>query len=239
LALPSPVTPRPASARSWVFEQLRNWIEDGTLAPGEVIRDTDIAARLGVSRTPVREALQMLERLNAVETAPSRSTRVTEVSEADGACIRPVLAALHGTAAAAAAASHDDRLLDILRTANGDLRRAVHSDDPGGTLAADIRFHNAIVDAAANPYLKAALEPVELTWRRVTGLYFAHPRPSLVSARQHDAIVDAIAAGDAALARELTEVNILGTPSTAERWSPRDPAGANGGSSSGGVSSAR
>ena len=61
-----------------VFQHLGNAIADGTFAPGERLRDADLAAQYNVSRTPVREALQRLERIGLVEMAPSRFTRVTE-----------------------------------------------------------------------------------------------------------------------------------------------------------------
>ena len=64
-----------------VFQHLGNAIADGTFAAGERLRDADLAAQYNVSRTPVREALQRLERIGLVEMAPSRFTRVTEPTE--------------------------------------------------------------------------------------------------------------------------------------------------------------
>lgn len=64
-----------------VFQHLGNAIADGTFAAGERLRDADLAAQYNVSRTPVREALQRLERIGMVEMAPSRFTRVTEPTE--------------------------------------------------------------------------------------------------------------------------------------------------------------
>lgn len=61
-----------------VFQHLGKAIANGTFAPGERLRDADLAAEYNVSRTPVREALQRLERIGLVEMAPSRFTRVTE-----------------------------------------------------------------------------------------------------------------------------------------------------------------
>src|SRR6266849_9018855 len=63
-------------AREAVYARLRDWILRGPLEPGEIIRDADIAQALGVSRTPVREALLRLEGDGLVETAPARWTRV-------------------------------------------------------------------------------------------------------------------------------------------------------------------
>jgi len=75
--------PIPATAQRLadaVFERVGEAIVDGTLEPGERIRDGELASQLGVSRMPVREALQRLERIGLVEMSPSRFTRVTEVT---------------------------------------------------------------------------------------------------------------------------------------------------------------
>src|SRR5690606_24335463 len=64
-----------------LFQRIGETIIDGTLEPGQRIRDADLAAQYSVSRMPVREALQRLERLGLVEMRPSRFTRVTEVND--------------------------------------------------------------------------------------------------------------------------------------------------------------
>src|SRR5689334_15799597 len=65
--------------REEAYRTLRNWILDGTLAPGVQIRDREIAEQLGVSRTPIREALLRLEDEGLVQTKPNRATRVTTI----------------------------------------------------------------------------------------------------------------------------------------------------------------
>src|SRR5262249_2190933 len=79
LVMPLPKTGAKMSrtlAREEAYFKLRQWIIDGTLQPGEVLRDQEIASLVGVSRTPVREALRRLEDENLVETALNRWTRV-------------------------------------------------------------------------------------------------------------------------------------------------------------------
>jgi DNA-binding GntR family transcriptional regulator len=85
--VPVPETPQPIIGHGGllseeVFDRLGRAIIDGALQPGENLRDADIAKWLGVSRTPVREALKRLAQLGLVEAEPSRYTRVTEVDEA-------------------------------------------------------------------------------------------------------------------------------------------------------------
>src|SRR6478752_2512141 len=71
----SPLDPRGTVLGDEVFARLGEAILDGQLAPGERLRDHELAQRLGVSRTPVREALQRLERTGLVEVSPNRYTR--------------------------------------------------------------------------------------------------------------------------------------------------------------------
>src|SRR5579875_2787578 len=82
------------SAKSVVLEKLAEWIEDGTLGPGELIKDGELAGRLGVSRTPIREALQVLEQRGLVEMQPGRLTRVTDITPQDANRVYAVLSTL-------------------------------------------------------------------------------------------------------------------------------------------------
>ena len=83
--VPAETLPRRALLREDVLARLRDAIVDGTLAPGEQLRDGDLAAWLGVSRTPVREALLELGRAGLVRAVPGRSTAVAPV---DAAAVR-------------------------------------------------------------------------------------------------------------------------------------------------------
>src|SRR5271156_6273245 len=65
--------------RQEAYQKLRNWILEGILAPGAQLRDKDLAEQLGVSRTPIREALLRLEDEGLVQTKPNRSTLVSSI----------------------------------------------------------------------------------------------------------------------------------------------------------------
>lgn len=197
------------SARFQVYEQLRQWIENGTLAPGEVIKDLDIAARLGVSRTPVREALQMLEQVRAVETAPSHRTRVAGARPSDAALVYAPLSALHAVAAeeAVARATEDD--VRAMSTANSQLLEAAAGNDPVSAREADYRFHHVLVKRTANPYLANAIESLQIHSRRLDTLYFTNRAPTRESYREHELIIKAILQKDAVACREITRRNYL------------------------------
>src|SRR3954470_6004381 len=85
--------------RDRAYVVIRDAIVDGTLAPGERLRDQELTQWLGLSRTPVREALARLEADGLVETAPQRFTRVALLDRREAADAFPVVAALHALAA--------------------------------------------------------------------------------------------------------------------------------------------
>ena len=94
--------PAPATAtklekslmRDDVYSRLRDWIITGTLEPGEKLRDADLAEQLGISRTPVREALRRLEDEGLIETKQNAWTRVAPVTHELAARIYPILCVL-------------------------------------------------------------------------------------------------------------------------------------------------
>ena len=215
--MPVPLETRPIdrrTARASVFAQLRRWIEDGVLEPGEVIRDGEIAARLGVSRTPVREALQALEQHGAVETLPGRSTRVTSITREDVALLYAPLAALHGLAAEIGTPYATTTDIDAMSEDNERLSAALDADDPLAARDADGDFHTILLRLAANPYLDAAIEPLLLHARRLEALYFRGVALGRKSYDDHQRIIEAVTAGDTKAARDLTTQNF------ARFWTP-------------------
>src|SRR6478735_4405177 len=124
----SPAPLRPTLLRDSVHDRLRDAIVDGTLAPGEVVRDTELATWLGVSRTLVR-------------SAPGRSTVVAEIDLAEVREAHSVVVAMHRLAVAEAVGrlTHDD--VERMRAANRRFARALDAHDTDTALAADDDFH--------------------------------------------------------------------------------------------------
>ena len=123
--MPVPVSPaplRPTLLRDSVHDRLRDAIVDGTLAPGEVVRDTELATWLGVSRTPVREALLRLGETGLVRSAPGRSTVVAEIDLAEVREAHAVVVAMHRLAVTEAVARLTDDDVELMRAANAPLR---------------------------------------------------------------------------------------------------------------------
>lgn len=180
-------------AREVVVERLRAWIVDGTLAPGEVIKDTEIADTLGVSRTPVREALLQLEREGLIESVPGRWTRVAELDLNAAAKLYPVVIELEALALRTAARS--DRDLRPLELAHRDFSTAVgrRKLDAKAVRDADDRFHGEILVLADNAYISETLLPLKAIVRRYENYFFiSHPELAQLSADDHAAMLAAI-----------------------------------------------
>src|SRR5688500_14486207 len=146
--MPVPPTslPRRPLLRDEVYERLRDAIVDGTLAPDEQLRDTELATWLGVSRTPVREALLELSRNGLVRALPGRSTVVAPLAEADVRAAQTVDAAIHGRAVEASVGRTAPADLERMRTANARFDAALRSRDADAALAADQDFHAVAVE---------------------------------------------------------------------------------------------
>lgn len=185
--------------RDDVYAALRRAIVDGTLVPGERLRDTELERWLGVSRTPIREALLRLERAGLVIARPGRSTTVAPLNHRATMAAQDVAAALHELAVRTALPhlSADD--LDEMAAANARFAAALTDADPDRAIAADDSFHAVAVRVADNPILASQLDQVTPLLRRVERLRFS----SLAgrgSVAQHQRVIDLCRASDEAAA---------------------------------------
>jgi DNA-binding GntR family transcriptional regulator len=182
--------------RDDVYRRLRDAIVDGTFAPGEQLRDGELATWLGVSRTPIREALLRLGEAGLVVALPGRSTTVSSLDMRAVRDARDVVAAMHEVAVREAVGSLTDADLEAMRAANGRFRSALEQGDVEGALRADDDFHGVPVAVAANRALTAVLDQFTPVVRRAERLRFSSEdgRSSLA---RHDELIRLCAAGDA------------------------------------------
>jgi DNA-binding GntR family transcriptional regulator len=198
----SPAPLRTSLLRDSVHDRLRDAIVDGTLAPGEVVRDTELAAWLGVSRTPVREALLRLGETGLVRAAPGRSTVVAEIDVAEVHDAQAVVASMHRLAVAESVARLTAADLERMREANHRFAAAIEAGDTDAALAADDDFHGVAVTVAGNRALATVLDQLTPVVRRLERLRFA----SLAGAESvalHARLVEACEAGDVDAAAEV------------------------------------
>jgi DNA-binding GntR family transcriptional regulator len=193
---------RTSLLRDTVHDRLRDAIVDGTLAPGEVVRDTELAAWLGVSRTPVREALLRLGESGLVRAAPGRSTVVAEIDLDEVREAHAVVVAMHRLAVCEAVERLTDDDLDRMRAANERFAAAVAARDTAAALSADDDFHAVAVDVAGNRALATVLDQLTPVVRRLERRRFASAAAT-ESVALHDRLVEACAARDADAAAEV------------------------------------
>jgi DNA-binding GntR family transcriptional regulator len=198
-------------ARDDAYERLRGWIIAGTLRPGEVLRDQDIAAALGVSRTPVREALRRLEDEGFVETALNRWTRVAPLDFTRAAETYAVLEALEVLALELAFARLTAGDVQRLRAANRAMRQAAERQDPAAAVKADEEFHEVWTARADNRELLALIGQLRTKVRRVELAYFDAAARARVSFREHSAVIRAVGRRSLEDARAALRANWRGS----------------------------
>jgi DNA-binding GntR family transcriptional regulator len=189
--------------RDDVHLRLRDAIVDGTLAPGEKLRDQELATWLGVSRTPVREALLRLAQTGLVHAAPGRSTTVATLDARAIRDAQAVVAAMHRLAVELAVGQLDAADLDEMREANERFTAAVRRGDADAAIAADDAFHGVPVRAAANGAVEAVLDQFTPVLRRVERLRFSS-LAGRASVDLHARLVDLCEAGDAEAAASVS-----------------------------------
>lgn len=192
--------------RDRVYASLRDAIVEGTLAPGEQLRDADLEAWLGVSRTPIREALQRLEQVGLVATRPGRSTTVTPIDSVSTRHAQQVAAGLQELAVRLAVPHLGEQDVAAMREANERFAAALAAREVATALAADDDFHAVALHVAGNPLLRAHFEQVSPLLRRVERRRFAS-RAGHGSIEQHERLIAACAAGDVEAATRAVREN--------------------------------
>ncbi|WP_299369024.1 GntR family transcriptional regulator [uncultured Tateyamaria sp.] len=182
---------------------LRQMIFTGELTPGSDHLETELAEKLGMSRTPIREAALMLQAQGLVEMRPRRGIRISPVSAQDMADIYDILTELESLAAKRAAqAGYSATDLETLAAAIADMDTALGADDLRAWADADDRFHRELVRLGRNARLSMIVSVMRDQVRRARATtLFIRPRPSQSNA-DHRAVFRAIADGDAATAHD-------------------------------------
>lgn len=199
----------PASKTAYALQRLRREIHDGVIRPGEALRQADLAKRYGISPTPVREALRLLEAEGAISYSPHRGATVSELTEQrvhDLYLLRSTTEAL--VTRLAAERRTEEQLAEIKELHQRLSALAETGETSHEQLAAWNRELHLLIGTAGSPLI--ATQVMNL-WRmfptRTT--MWQQPELSRCFLDQHDAIIDAIAAQDADRAQQLMEEHIL------------------------------
>ena len=182
--------------RDDVFLRLRDAIIDGTLEPGEQLKDGELADWLGVSRTPVREALLRLGQGGLVVAKPGRSTVVSTLDLRAARDARDVVAAMHELAVRESARSLTSEDLSTMREANANFKTALDAHDTNAALRADDALHAVPVKVSGNLALEAVLDQFTPVVRRAERLRFTSLGGG-ASVERHEALIRLCEEGDA------------------------------------------
>jgi len=186
--------------------EIRSAIVRGDLEPGTPIKDVELAERLGLSRTPVREALATLTDEGLVETKPHAYTRVTALEAEPVRDALIVVQSMHALAVGIATPKMNVEDIVAMRAANKAFKKALDADDAVAALAADDEFHAVAVHRCDNFAIAATIDRFTPLVRRAEHSRFSSPN-ARHSVTQHQQIIEACENGDHALATILVDEN--------------------------------
>jgi len=179
-------------ARKEVYTTLQKWIVEGVYQPGEIMRDHDLAEALGVSRTPVREALQRLEDEGFVQTAANRWTRVAQINIDEAKSLYPIIWSLEALAISLAQERLTAQNVDAMGEANARLQQALATGQAVEASQADYDFHQVFIHQSDNPDLVRMLREVKMRLHWLEVAYFRGYILATTSLHEHEAILDAL-----------------------------------------------
>lgn len=199
------VSATPSLRREQTYKAMRDAIQSGKLKPGTRLREIELAERLGISRTPIREALSRLQSDGLVINEPNRGMIVTVLDRRMVSELYVMRQVLEGTAAALAARHASDEEIASLREIAD--RDKEHTDPQ--LLAANNRlFHETLYQSAHNRYLLKTLNTLRESMALLGNTTLALPGRSSTALQEHQAIVHALEQRDAAAAEAATVSHI-------------------------------
>ena len=194
--------------RDVVFNTLRQAILTGELKPGERLLEIHLADKLGVSRTPVREAIRQLEQEGLVVMMPRKGAQVAHITEKSMSDVLEIRLALDEFAAELACQRITDSEINDLTDACANFEKAVSDGDIRGITTADVDFHDIIFKACRNPRLSQIVNNLAEQMYRYRFEYIkdASGWQSLIT--EHRMITDAIVKRDVEMAKSAIHVHI-------------------------------
>ena len=180
------------TAKALVYKTLREWIVDGTLQPGEQIFDQEIAKYFSVSRTPVREAMQLLADQKLIEIQPGKESRVAAFDYEEIEKSYVILAELHVLALQFAWNSLTQEDIRKMEEVNEALKSRKNLADQHKAQSLDKEFHDTIVGKAGSDFLQSFTDMLHIQVLRIENLYFEEESNYEESGKVHEKILQAV-----------------------------------------------
>ena len=194
--------------RDVVFKTLRQAILTGDLKPGERLMEIHLANKLGVSRTPIREAIRKLELEGLVTMVPRRGAQVAQITEKSLSDVLEVRRALDELAVELACLRITDEEKEKLKEACADFEKAVVTRDIRAIAKADVVFHDIIFQSTGNERLSQLVNNLAEQMYRYRYEYIKDDKRHDVLVNEHRKIYDSILQGDIPSAKEAIRVHI-------------------------------
>lgn len=172
------------------YQAILTAIRDGIYRPGTALREEEVAARLNVSRTPVREALGRLQEKGLLEAAPGRGLAVAVLSTSQIFELYAMREEMEGIVARYAAQHATDAEITNLERINTSFAAA--GDHPDRAARLNREFHARLYDAARNRYLRQAVEDLHETIALLSDTTFSQPGRTAIAAREHALLLQAV-----------------------------------------------
>ncbi len=208
--------------RDVVFKTLRRAILTGELKPGERLMEIHLADKLGVSRTPIREAIRKLELEGLVVMVPRRGAQVAHITSKGMSEVLEVRLALEELAVRLACDRITDEELERLLIACDAFEKAVETEDIAKITNADVAFHDIIEEASHNARLSQIISNLAEQMYRYRVEYIKDNSGWNTLIKEHRMITDAIVKRDTSLATEAMHVHIKNQEITILRLLKKD-----------------
>lgn len=193
--------------RQEAYAKLRKWILEGTLAPGAQLRDKELAEHLGVSRTPIREALLRLEDEGLVKTKPNRSTLVSSIDFHNAFHLYSIVWTLERLALSQAFGSITEEHIQHMIDANERFLQKMKAKDRFSALEADYDFHSVYIKLSQNQEIEKIIFEIKTKLKRLDLYYFDKIKNAILSYDEHKKIIEALTQRNLPLALEAVEHN--------------------------------
>lgn len=181
---------RPKTAKERVYLEVRDWIIDGTLLPEEKISDQEISQYFSVSRTPVREALQMLADQKLVNIYPGKETKVAPVNMTEAMANYRLIAELHALALEMAYPVLTEEHIQEMKRIDQSFQIAEQKRDVETTELLDKQFHDIFLRLAGSPFFAEFSDTLWIHILRVEKIYYR--QNDLFSFDSHSKIIEAL-----------------------------------------------
>lgn len=194
--------------RDVVFNTLRQAIITGEFVPGERLMEIALANRLGVSRTPVREAIRKLELEGLVVMIPRKGAEVARITEKDLRDVLEVRSSLEELAAGLATERLDDDSREKIQTALENFREAIVTEDNSRIADCDVEFHDTVFEATKNKRLIQIINNLREQIYRYRLEYVKDASYHTVLLKEHEELAEAMFSGDKERAQEIMKRHI-------------------------------